>query len=81
MFQNIIDAMMGNIVAGQTKALDLDELFTKYPEVRDIFGKFLRHSRDNALADLKQYQGDLLLAYANAYARTFSVEELIQIKS
>uniref|UniRef100_UPI003A89FB63 DUF2059 domain-containing protein n=2 Tax=Sphingomonas sp. GlSt437 TaxID=3389970 RepID=UPI003A89FB63 len=81
MFRKVIDAMMANMIAGQSKALGLDEIFAENPEIRDIFGKFAVQTRNEALLDIKQSEPELLKAYANAYARNFTFDELVQIRS
>ena len=81
MFEEAMDAMMSNMVAGIVKGMELEDSLRQFPKLRDILGRFVQRQRDLALADLKKAQPELLQAYANAYARAFEVDELRQIKA
>lgn len=81
MFMQVIDTMLSNMLAGITKGIQLEESLRAYPKLRTILGTFIKRQRDLVLADLKESQPELLLAYANAYARTFDVAELELIKA
>ncbi len=79
MFRTIIDSMLNNTVVGIAKANDLEALFEKRPAVRAVFTGFVDRQKKLALDDLDESTPELMLAYANAYARRFTAAELAEL--
>ncbi len=82
MFSKMIEAYMGNSIAGMMDANpDLGRAFEEAPELKPIFTKFVERQRNLALKDLEETTPELMLAYTHAYARAFSAEELDSLAS
>lgn len=81
LFERVLTVAMGNMLAVTMRQQHLEQLFALAPELRDVFGRFLQRERDLALADLDASEPKLLDAYAQAYARRFTADELGQLHS
>lgn len=77
MFAKMLDAYMANFMAGAMDAIPGGrETLQREPELRHVMLRFVSRQRDLALQDLDETAPELMLAYANAYARAFDADEL-----
>jgi hypothetical protein len=82
MFEKAVTAMMNNLLGGMLQNnVELREAFDEAPELRSVFTTFIERQRKMALADIKETTPELMSAYANAYARTFTASEIDDISA
>jgi hypothetical protein len=67
------------LVAGMIRGNGLDETLKKSPHGRAVFAAFLQRQRELSIKDLQSALPDLVEAYARAYARIFTVDEMAEI--
>lgn len=80
MFSKFLDSYMGNMLAGIMQAdPKLGEALSSDAILKGIFASFVARQRALVLKDLEETSPELTLAYANAYARRFTVAELDEI--
>lgn len=80
MFANAVNATMNNMVSGILQGQPgLAKAFEEKPEIKPLFAAFIERQRKLALDDIKDTMPELMIAYANAYARIFTAEDLDQI--
>jgi hypothetical protein len=80
-FETALNATMRNMVAGIMRAQGLDAMLAENGNAKQVFAKFVERQRKLALDDLTASTPELMLAYANAYARRFDVTELTALKA
>jgi len=69
------------MVAGMMQANpDIGQAFENIPELKPVFGRFMERQRKLAMDDLRGSLPRLIEAYATAYARNFTSEELVEIR-
>lgn len=81
MIDRTLDAMMKAILAGSMRANGLDAKLNDNPKLRDVFARFVDRQRQLAKDDLHKALPDLVEAYARAYARIFTLEDLQAINA
>jgi hypothetical protein len=81
MFGQLVNAMMKNMTDGLVRGAGLDEVFKEQPKAGAIFATFVARQRDLSLDDLRLHTPELITAYADAYARNFTVDELGELKA
>ena len=79
MFAQMVNTMMTNMTRGIIEGQGLGDVFAAHPDVKPVFGKFVERQRKLALADLKGATPALIDAQAEAYAKRFTVGEMIDI--
>jgi len=77
----VLNAMLHNLMAGIERGNGLAEKLRDEPAKRVVFDRFIERQRVLALGDLKLAMPGLIEAYAHAYARMFTVDEMTQIKA
>jgi len=81
MIDGMLTAMLGNLVMGALKGNGGEAALEQSPSARRVFTDFITHARELALSDVRAAMPELVEAYARAYARMFSVDEMNQIRS
>jgi len=81
MMDGMLTAMLGNLVMGALKGNGGEAALEKSPSAQRVFTDFIAHERQLALSDVRAAMPDLVEAYARAYARMFSVDEMDQIRA
>jgi len=81
MMAGTLNAMMNNMVAGLVRGSGLEADLRDNPAKRVVFERFVERQRTLTLDDIKLAMPGLIEAYAHAYARMFTVEELTAIKA
>lgn len=76
-----VDAMMKASLAGSMRANGLDAQLADNPKLRDVFARFVDRQRQLAKDDLHKALPGLVEAYARAYARAFTLEDLQAISA
>lgn len=79
--ESVLTAMLHNLTAGMERGNGLAEELRDEPAKRAVFDRFVERQRTLALADLKAAMPGLIEAYAHAYARLFTVDEMAQIRA
>lgn len=80
MFASAVNAMMGNMLSGIMEGdSTLRDALEEAPEAKPVFAQFIDRQRELVIADLRETTPELMMAYANAYARLFTADELDQI--
>ena len=77
----MLSAMMNNIVSGTLQGLGVDDKIASEPAVQSIFQAFVERQKKLALEDIHDALPGLVEAYAHAYARMFTIEDLREIKA
>jgi len=81
MMDGMLTAMLGNVVMGALRGNGGEAALEKSPSAQHVFTDFIAHERELALSDVRAAMPDLVEAYARAYARMFSVDEMNQIRA
>jgi hypothetical protein len=81
MMESVLNAMLRNMVAGAEQGTGLAQQLAADDAKRAVFERFVERQRLLALADIKQALPGLIEAFAHAYARIFTVDEMSQIKA
>ncbi|HEX4695506.1 DUF2059 domain-containing protein [Sphingomonas sp.] len=81
MFASILDTTMRNMMAGAMQGSGVAEEIKDNPKVQAVFERFVERQRSFAMADLRAAMPDLVEAYARAYARMFSLDDLQAIRT
>jgi len=81
MFSQLVNSMVKNMTDGIVRGAGLDEVFKEQPKAGVIFATFVARQRDLSLDDLQIHTPELVAAYADAYARNFTVDELGELKT
>ena len=76
-----LNAMMRNMIAGLEQGSGLGKMLADDPNKREVFDRFIQRQKALALADIKEAMPSLVEAYARAYARLFTVDEIDQIRA
>jgi hypothetical protein len=79
MMTSVMNSMMGAMAASIEGSLGKE--INSDPEKAKIFHTFLERQQALALEDVKTMLPDLVEAYAHAYARNFTLDELTQTKA
>ena len=81
MLGTVLDSMMRNMVAGALQGVGAGGEIKDNPKIREVFERFMDRERALQMADLHEALPDLVEAYARAYARNFSLDDLKVIKA
>ena len=76
----MLNAMTNNIMSGTLQGLGIDDKIASEPALRSIFSAFVERQKKLAIDDIHDALPGLVEAYAHAYARMFSIEDLREIK-
>jgi hypothetical protein len=79
--ESVLNAMLHNMIAGMERGNGLAEELRAEPARRAVFDRFIERQRVLALDDLKLAMPGLIEAYAHAYARMFTIDEMTQIRA
>jgi hypothetical protein len=81
MFETILNSFMANQLAGMMQGNpSLRRAFEDEPKLRPVFASFVERQRQLALGDLRESGPQLVESYAAAYARNFTVAELLELR-
>lgn len=80
MFESIVNQVMGTMLSGLGKMGDFDAIAAEDPRVREVMGRFIERQRQRAIDTFKDSMPELMTAYANAYARAFTLDDLKAMK-
>ena len=79
---SIVRSMQGNMVAGMVNGMaDLKQELATKPAVKQAFDRFIARQQQLAEADINGALPELVEAYARAYARNFTADDLTSIKA
>lgn len=81
MFESVLDSTMRNVMAGAMQGSGVGEEIKGNPKIQAVFERFVERQRGFAMADLRIAMPDLVEAYARAYARMFSLDDLQAIRT
>ncbi len=81
MLETVLDSMMRNMLSGALQGTGQGDEVRNNPKVRSVFERFMDRERALQMADLREAMPDLVEAYARAYARNFSLDDLKVIKA
>lgn len=81
MMSAVLNAMTNNILAGTLQGLGIDDKIASEPAVRLIFQAFVERQKKLGMDDIHAALPGLVEAYARAYARMFSIDDLREIRT
>ena len=81
MLETVLDSMRRNMLAGALQGVGAGDEIRNSPKLQAVFERFMDRERALQMADLREALPDLVEAYARAYVRTFSLDDLKAIKA
>jgi hypothetical protein len=81
MIATMMNAMMANFMKGVTENPDFEAAVEKAPGAREVFGRFMEREQQQGIAVLRERMPGLVEAMARAYARRFTVAQMIEIET
>ncbi len=79
MFARMVATMTANMTKGIIQGQGLDKIFAENPAIGNVFARFVDRQRKLAVDDLKRATPAMIAAYASAFARRFTIEEMTTI--
>lgn len=77
---SVLDSMLKSMLAGALQGEGVQDDMNANPKLRAVFERFIARQRELAIGDIHDAVPGLVEAYAHAYARMFSLEDLQAIK-
>lgn len=81
MIETLMHAMMANVTQGVTDNPDFEAAVEKAPGAREVFGRFVERQQEQGIAVLRERMPGLVEAMARAYARRFTVAQMVEIET